>query len=71
MARPYPMCAFIRRTSPVTLMPAIAASIGIPISVYPEIAGAGGNRANAYDARRRGRPNANSKGDLTKTKPRG
>src|ERR1700735_3506620 len=61
VARSYPMGAFIRRTGPVTIVPAVVASIGIPIAVYPKVAGSRGNRANAHDARRRGRPDTNSK----------
>ena len=48
VARSHPMCALVRRTGPITLMPAVAAAIGIPITVYPEEAGSGGNRANAH-----------------------
>jgi len=71
MARSHPTCASIRRASPVTIMPAVTASIGIPITVHPEVTWSGGHRLNAHHARRRGRPNTNSKGDLTQSKSRG
>ena len=41
MARFHPMCAGIRRTGPVSVMPPIAVAHWVPVTTHPKIAGSG------------------------------
>src|SRR5262249_14815948 len=63
MARSDPVRAGVRRTSPVALVPNIAAVCGVPVTINPDELR---SRANRYDImpRRWGRPNLNSDRDL-------
>jgi len=69
MTRNYPMGAWIGRARPITFMPHIAPSDGIPIAVYPRELRAWPRRQNMNHARRRWR--ANDDGDLSKQRSTG
>jgi len=64
MMRPYPARANVGRASPVSVMPPIAVAGSIPVSVYPNIVGAGTRRVYANNPRRWRRPDSDSDGDL-------
>jgi hypothetical protein len=52
VTRANPASALVGRTSPITTMPAIVATNGIPVAIDPEELRAGADRANSNDARR-------------------
>jgi hypothetical protein len=64
VTRTYPVGTLIRRTRPVTRVPAIPAVHRILISVHPHIAGAGRRGTNCNDAWRRRRADADPDANL-------
>jgi hypothetical protein len=65
VTRTHPVSAFIRRTRPVTRVPAIPAVHRILITVHPHITGAGRRGTDRNDAWRRGRANAYPNANLS------
>ena len=64
IARSTPLRTFVRWASPITLMPAIAVALWIPISVHPGITRTRGVRANPDHAGARRLADVNSHGKL-------
>ena len=64
MAGPSPMGTRIRWTSPIALVPPVAASRRVPVALNPDEIGSWSGRQNSDNTRRRRRPNPNSNGDL-------
>jgi hypothetical protein len=64
VTRSDPVSAFIRRTRPITRVPAISAVYRVLITIDPDITGAGRGRTNRDDAWRRRGPNANADANL-------
>jgi hypothetical protein len=60
-----PSGAVIRRASPISGMPAITAGVGIPVSIDPDITGAGNYRPNPQHAWRWRGTYVNSQSNLT------
>ena len=58
--RGHPNRAFIRRTGPITVVPAIPTPNHVPVTINPGIARAGSDRSDANHARRRRGSDANS-----------
>ena len=65
VARPDPASALIRRTRPVTGMPAIVMAYRIPVAVYPEEFRARGHGADGNHARRGRWADLNADADLS------
>jgi hypothetical protein len=65
MTRSYPARAFVGRTSPITVVPPIPAPNGIPIAVYPDIAGSGKRWPYSNHSRRGRRTDPDSYSDLS------
>src|ERR1035441_5719461 len=60
MTRFHPMCAGVRRTRPVSLVPGVTVAHRVPVAAYPGIADAGTLRLNPDDPRPRGRADSHS-----------
>jgi hypothetical protein len=65
VTRPDPMRAFVRRTRPVTFMPAIVPVNRVLIALYPQITSTRRRRTNRNDARRRWRSDADTDANLS------
>jgi len=64
VTRAYPSGAHIRRAGPVTGMPLVVASHGIPITLNPDKVGTGDRRPHGHDTGRRRRTDLDSDSDL-------
>ncbi len=60
VTRADPPGAFVRRTSPVTSVPRIFRSVGIPVAFHKCVAGAGASRLNPNHARSGRRSNSDA-----------
>jgi hypothetical protein len=67
----HPGGTLIGRPSPIPLMPAVPVSLGIPITVHPDVAGARRSWPHAYYARSRWLTEADPEGDLPEHRTRG
>ena len=65
VVRADPVSTFIRRTGPVSVMPAITAADGIPISVHPGKAGSGSSGMHCHNTRWRGRSDPDADANLS------
>jgi len=68
VARRNPIGPFVRRTSPVSVMPFVALPVGVPVASDPKIARPRRYRPHCDDARRGWRPNANSDREIRSKK---
>lgn len=60
----HPMRSNVRWPSPITSVPPVMSTYGIPITVYPDVVGSWTYWANRQNARRRWRPNSDTKRNL-------
>src|SRR5579864_2494453 len=60
----------IGRPSPIPVMPAVSISLGIPLTVHPDVAGARSSGPHAYHARSGWLTEADSEGDLPEHRTR-
>ncbi len=71
VAGTYPACALIRRTAPVSRVPFIVTTDGIPVSIDPDEAGAGCRGSHGNHPGRRGRANSDPNRNLAEHVSRG
>jgi hypothetical protein len=61
---PYPCRAFIRRPTPISRMPSVATSFGIPVAVHKRVTRAWTHRLHSNDPWLRRRSDSDSDADL-------